>query len=341
MKVTGPSVLIIEPVNSVFIDAPIAGHNLRFYMPENLHSSLVCAPVFVGADSVVLAAYIPADIIPPRIVFCRTQNVQKVLATILSATPDASKHTLTGFDLDSSYPAILIDNFAALAQLEGHLIKQRALTAMRQGVRIRDPNTTYIRGELTCGIGVEIEANVIIEGVVVLCDGVTIGANSIVRNATIGKNSTVNPFSLIDTSCVGENSFVGPYGRIRPGSTLGNRVQIGNYVEIKASTIGDDCRINHHSFIGDAEIAEQVTIGAGTITCNHDGMNVNKTIIERGAYVGSGCNLIAPVRVGSDATIGAGSTITRDVPPSKLTLARIPQITIANWCAPRANTEKT
>jgi bifunctional UDP-N-acetylglucosamine pyrophosphorylase/glucosamine-1-phosphate N-acetyltransferase len=133
--------------------------------------------------------------------------------------------------------------------------------------------------------------------------------------------------------------MVGPYGRVRPGTTVGDRVQIGNYVEIKTSRIGSGSRINHHSFIGDAELADDVTIGAGTITCNHDGAGHVRTVIDRGAYVGSGCQLVAPVHIGAGATIGAGSTITDDVPPAKLTLARSRQITIDHWRGARSSRE--
>jgi bifunctional UDP-N-acetylglucosamine pyrophosphorylase/glucosamine-1-phosphate N-acetyltransferase len=130
---------------------------------------------------------------------------------------------------------------------------------------------------------------------------------------------------------------VGPYARVRPGSSIGDHVQIGNYVEIKNSEVGSRSRINHHAFIGDATIGDEVTIGAGTITCNHDGVRINRTVVERGAYIGSGCNLVAPVRIGERATVGAGSTITRDVPGSKLTIARARQTTLDNWRGPRGS----
>jgi bifunctional UDP-N-acetylglucosamine pyrophosphorylase/glucosamine-1-phosphate N-acetyltransferase len=187
---------------------------------------------------------------------------------------------------------------------------------------------------------VEIEVNVILEGRVELGDDVKIGANSLVKNSTIGARTRVNPFSIIEDSKVGCNSFVGPYGRIRPGSSIGDEVQIGNYVEIKSSQIGARSRINHHSFIGDAVVGEQVTIGAGTVTCNHDGVGTNQTIIESGVYIGSGCYLIAPVRIGEGATVGAGSTISRSVPAGKLTLARSPQTTVEDWQGPRGGRTK-
>ena len=238
-------------------------------------------------------------------------------------------------DLDAEVPPIDLAGYAGLAKLESTLVFERAVVAMGQGVRMRDPHTVYIRGELACGKNVQIDVNVVFEGSVVLGDGVTIGANSIVRNARIAERARVNPFSIVEDSDIGAGSFVGPYGRIRPGCSIGADVQVGNYVEIKSSQVGARSRINHHSFIGDAVVGESVTIGAGTITCNHDGARTHQTIIERGAYIGSGCSLIAPVRIGEAATVGAGSTISRDVPAGKLTLARQPQTTVEHWPGPR------
>jgi bifunctional UDP-N-acetylglucosamine pyrophosphorylase/glucosamine-1-phosphate N-acetyltransferase len=206
---------------------------------------------------------------------------------------------------------------------------------MKRGIRIRDPHHVWIRGSLVGGSDVELDVNVIIEGAVVLGDGVKIGANCVLRDTRIGTNTRVNPFSMVEGSSIGGDNIIGPYARIRPGSSTGDGVQVGNYVEIKNSQVGSRTRINHHAFIGDAEIAEDVTVGAGTITCNHDGVRINRTFIERNAYVGSGCNLIAPVRIGQGATVGAGSTITGDVPAAKLTLARSKQTTIDNWRGPR------
>src|SRR3989338_3375165 len=182
---------------------------------------------------------------------------------------------------------------------------------MLKGVYVHDVNNLYIRGDLQCGKGVEIDVNVIIEGNVKLGDGVKIGAHSILRNATIGDNTVVHPFSMVEDAMIGANTFVGPFGRVRPGSTIGDHVQIGNFVEIKNSDIGPRSRINHLAFLGDATLEENVTIGAGCITCNHNGSGAVNTQIKAGAYIGSGCLLVAPLSIGKDATIGAGSTITR------------------------------
>jgi UDP-3-O-[3-hydroxymyristoyl] glucosamine N-acyltransferase len=237
--------------------------------------------------------------------------------------------------LDTTSPdgseTLFIDSVAALADAERQVLRQRAAEALRRGVRLRDPQQIHLRGDLTCGRDVEIDIGVIIQGTVVLGDRVRVGAHSILRDSTVGDDAVIHPFSIVEQSIVGANGFIGPYGRVRPGSAIGDRVQLGNYVEVKNSRIGAGSRINHHSFIGDAELAEQVTIGAGTITCNHDGTTTQKTIIDRGAYIGSGCNLVAPVRIGERATVGAGSTITRDVPAERLTVARARQTTVEHW----------
>ena len=211
---------------------------------------------------------------------------------------------------------------------------------LRQGVRFLDPLHVYIRGDLVCGADVEIDINVIFEGKVTLEDGARIGAHSILNNTQIGRNTTIRPFSMVDGSTIGADAAIGPYARIRPGSTIGDRSSIGNYVAIKSSRIGAGARINHHSFVGDADFAENVTIGAGTITCNHDGAVSTHTVIERGAYIGSGCKLVAPLRIGEAATIGAGSTITENVPAGKLALARSRQTTINDWEGPRTRRDR-
>ena len=226
---------------------------------------------------------------------------------------------------------MLIDGYDDVARLEAAVLQQRAAAAMAGGVWLRDPGRVYIRGSLTCGADVTVDVDVIFEGDVVLGDNVRVDAHCIVRGATIREGTWVKAFSLVEDADVGSGCIIGPYARIRPGSHIGDTCQIGNFVEIKSSTIGTGSRINHHSFIGDAVLADGVTIGAGTITCNHDGVKTNQTVIGRDAYVGSGCKLIAPLVVGDEATIGAGSTITRDVPAGMLTLARSRQVTVPGW----------
>jgi bifunctional UDP-N-acetylglucosamine pyrophosphorylase / glucosamine-1-phosphate N-acetyltransferase len=222
------------------------------------------------------------------------------------------------------------------SQKEREVQLKKAYKLIATGVVVRDPQRLDTRGTLVCGKGVEIDINVIIEGNVMLEDNVIIGPNCILRNCTIGKSTQIYPFSLVEDSVVGDHSFVGPYGRLRPGTKIGDNVQIGNFVEIKNTKIASKCRINHHSFIGDADLAENVTIGAGTITSNHDGIGINRTIIEDGAYIGSGCNLIAPLKINANSTIASGSTITDDVAGDTLTLARSRQVTIKNWKGPKS-----
>ena len=223
-----------------------------------------------------------------------------------------------------------------IAQKEREVQLKKSYKLIAAGVVVRDPQRLDIRGTLVCGKGVEVDINVVFEGDVVLEDGVIIGANCILRNCKIGKDTQINPFSLVEEAIIGEKSFVGPYGRLRPGTRIGNSVQIGNFVEIKNSNIASRCRINHLSFLGDADLAENVTIGAGTITCNHDGIGVNRTTIEEGAYIGSGCNLVAPLKVNANSTIASGSTITEEVAGDTLTIARSRQVKIINWKGPKS-----
>ena len=220
-------------------------------------------------------------------------------------------------------------------QLDKEIALQKVLELIAEGVSVENPEQLHIRGMISCGENVKFDSNVIIEGDVKLEDGVLVGANSILKDCTIGKGTTINPFSLVEGAVIGENCLIGPYGRIRQGVSIEDCVQIGNFVEIKNSNIASKCRINHLSFVGDADLAEQVTIGAGTITCNHDGVGINRTIIEQGAYVGSGCNLVAPLKINTNATIASGSTITKEVSADTLTIARSRQVKIENWKGPK------
>lgn len=227
------------------------------------------------------------------------------------------------------------NKFKSNLQEKKIILRKRAEMAMNQGVNLQDPDRIDIRGELVCGKNVVIDINVIIEGRVQIGDDVIVGANCILVNSTIGSGSTIHPYSMIEDSVIGERSFVGPYGRVRPNSNLGDDVQVGNFVEIKNANIASGCRINHLAFVGDADLEVGVTLGAGTITCNHDGFGINKLRIEKGAYIGSGCNLVAPLTIHKNATVASGSTITEDVPPDKLTIARSKQVTVKNWKGPK------
>lgn len=205
----------------------------------------------------------------------------------------------------------------------------------KKGVIFLNPEKVEIRGEVSCGEGVVIDVNVILEGVVCLGDNVKIATNSIINNSSIKNNTEIKAFTILNNCNIGKNCFIGPYARIRSSVEINDECQIGNFVEIKNSKIGNNCRINHMAFIGDALLEDEVTIGAGTITCNHNGTSINETIILKGAYIGSNVNLVAPLTVFENATVGSGSTVTEDVPANKLTLARTRQISVEGWKKPK------
>jgi bifunctional UDP-N-acetylglucosamine pyrophosphorylase/glucosamine-1-phosphate N-acetyltransferase len=228
-----------------------------------------------------------------------------------------------------------VNSKGELAKLERIHQMSQATKLLDDGVTLADPQRIDIRGELRCGRDVTIDVNCIFEGRVVLADGVRIGANCILRDVTVGANAEIKPFSLIEEAEVGANARVGPYARLRPGTRLEEDVHIGNFVEVKASTIAKGSKANHLAYVGDASVGRDVNIGAGTITCNYDGANKHRTVIEDGVHIGSDVQLIAPVTVGKDATIGAGATIMKDVPPGGLTLTEAKQVTRPSWQRPR------
>ena len=207
---------------------------------------------------------------------------------------------------------------------------QKAKKLRDNGVNILDIEKLEIRGNLECGKDVFIETNVIVEGNVYLGDYVTIRSNTIIIDSSINNHTEIKSNSLIRNSIISENCVIGPYSRLRSGTKIANNSQIGTFVEIKKSTIGSGCKINHMAFIGDAILGDDVIIGAGTITCNHDGNDTQQTIIHSGSYIGSNVNLIAPIVIEENAIIGAGSTITENAPKNKLTLSRSKQVTIGN-----------
>ena len=207
---------------------------------------------------------------------------------------------------------------------------QKAKKLQENGVNILDIEKLEIRGNLECGKDISIETNVIIEGNVYLGDYVTIRSNTIIIDSSINNHTEIKSNSLIRNSIISENCVIGPYSRLRSGTKIANNSQIGTFVEIKKSTIGSGCKINHMAFIGDAILGDDVIIGAGTITCNHDGNDTQQTIIHSGSYIGSNVNLIAPIVIEENAIIGAGSTITENAPKNKLTLSRSKQVTIGN-----------
>jgi bifunctional UDP-N-acetylglucosamine pyrophosphorylase/glucosamine-1-phosphate N-acetyltransferase len=227
-----------------------------------------------------------------------------------------------------------VNSKVQLAELERIYQSEWAQTLLEQGVTLADPSRIDIRGHLSCGGDVEIDIGCIFEGRVELSDGVKVGAHCILKDVEVAAWSAIAPFSLIESAQIGQNCRIGPYARIRPGTRLDNDVHVGNFVEVKNSAIAVGSKANHLSYIGDAIVGKNVNIGAGTITCNYDGANKHQTIIEDDVFVGSDTQLIAPVKVAQGATIGAGSTITKDTPPATLTLSRARQTSIDGWKRP-------
>ncbi|MCX7192453.1 MAG: bifunctional UDP-N-acetylglucosamine diphosphorylase/glucosamine-1-phosphate N-acetyltransferase GlmU [Proteobacteria bacterium] len=227
-----------------------------------------------------------------------------------------------------------INSKSQLAVLERTWQQVEAQRLLSQGVTLADPDRIDVRGALGCGRDVEIDVGCIFEGNVTLGNRVQIGAYCIIRNASIADGTQIAPYSHIDSSDVGENCRIGPYARLRPGSKLHDDVHVGNFVEIKNSEIDKGSKANHLSYIGDTTIGSRVNIGAGTITCNYDGANKFRTIIEDDVFIGSDTQLVAPVTVAKGSTIGAGSTITRNTPEGELTLSRSKQMTISGWSRP-------
>ena len=225
-----------------------------------------------------------------------------------------------------------------LARLERRYQLQRAEALMEAGVRLADPARFDVRGELRCGSDVEIDVNCVFEGRVELGDGVRIGANCVIRNAVIGAGTELQAFTHINGEAlgvtVGKNAQIGPFSRLRPGAQLGDEVHIGNFVEVKNSTLAKGAKANHLAYLGDATVGERVNYGAGSITANYDGANKHRTVIEADVHVGSNCVLVAPVTIGAGATIGGGSTIAKDAPAGQLTVARPKQMSLAGWVRP-------
>ncbi len=224
-----------------------------------------------------------------------------------------------------------------LSLLERFYQRQAAETLLSEGVMIYDPARFDVRGTLTVGQDVEIDINCIFEGQVSLGDGVKIGPNCVIKNTQLGKGTEVKANSSIEDSVVAQNAVIGPYARLRPGTNLADNTKIGNFVETKKALIGKGSKVNHLSYIGDADIGENVNIGAGTITCNYDGVNKYMTQLGDGVFVGSNSSLVAPVKLGKGATVGAGSVITKDVPEQHLAVGRGRQKNVDGWQKPKKN----
>ena len=235
--------------------------------------------------------------------------VKDKIEVVAEITPD--EYSVTG-----------INSKTDLSTIEREFQNRVAQKLLEQGVTLKDASRLDVRGVLNCGRDVEIDVNCVFEGNVILGDFVKIAANCVIKNATILAGTQILPFTHIDDAKIGENSRIGPYARLRPGTTLAAETHVGNFVELKNSQMDIGSKINHLSYVGDTTIGKNVNIGAGTITCNYDGAYKHRTIIEDGVFVGSDTQLVAPVTVGKNATIAAGSTITKDVPAGGLTVCR-------------------
>ncbi|MDI1362622.1 bifunctional UDP-N-acetylglucosamine diphosphorylase/glucosamine-1-phosphate N-acetyltransferase GlmU [Methylotenera sp.] len=236
---------------------------------------------------------------------------------------------------DDEWSVTGINSKTDLSAIERVYQTRIAQKLLQQGVTLRDPARLDVRGLLSCGKDVEIDVNCVFEGNVTLADNVKISANCVIKNATMEAGVQIAPFTHIDDTEIGENSRIGPFARLRPGTTLAADTHIGNFVELKNSQVDVGSKINHLSYVGDTTIGKKVNIGAGTITCNYDGANKFRTVIEDGAFIGSDSQLVAPITIGRNATIAAGSTITRDAPADALTFCRAKeQKTIVGWKRP-------
>ena len=227
-----------------------------------------------------------------------------------------------------------VNDRAQLAQLERLVQARQASALLTAGVTLADPARIDIRGEVVCGQDVFIDVGCVFEGRVELADGARIGPHCVLRDCSVGAGGRVEAFSHLDAAICGAGVRIGPYARLRPGTELADDVHVGNFTEIKNSSIGHASKANHLSYVGDATVGARVNIGAGTITCNYDGANKYRTIIEDDAFIGSDTQLVAPVRVGQGATLGAGTTLTRDAPAQQLTLSRARQATVPGWSRP-------
>ena len=261
------------------------------------------------------------------------QNEYYLTDVIAMAVADGIE--ITTVQPDSSIEVNGINNRMQLAEMERYYQHVQAHNLMACGVSFRDPARFDLRGDIEVGQDVVIDVNVVLEGKVTLGNDVRIGANCMIKNSVIGDEVEILPNTIIEDAEIGVQSKIGPFARIRPEAKLAEQVHVGNFVEIKKSFVDRGSKINHLSYIGDSEIGSNVNIGAGTITCNYDGANKHKTIIGDNVFVGSDTQLVAPVKVGAEATIGAGTTVTEDIEPTDLVLSRVEQISITGWERPK------
>ena len=285
------------------------------------------------ANTGIIAA--PAKLLKKWLAAVKSDNAQgEFYLTDVAAIAAKGKFRVVP-QLAHSEPEVLgVNDKVQLAQVETAYRQQRTQELMLSGVTVIDPARLDIRGTVTAGRDVQLDVNVVLEGNVTIGDRVRIGPNCWIRDSAIGADTQIFANCVLDQAAVGPSCNIGPFARLRPGATLARDVHIGNFVEVKNSKVGEGSKANHLTYIGDSVIGKDVNVGAGTITCNYDGVNKSQTHIEDGAFIGSGSMLVAPVRIGARATIGAGSTITQDAPPDKLTLGRSRQVSIDSWTRP-------
>jgi bifunctional UDP-N-acetylglucosamine pyrophosphorylase/glucosamine-1-phosphate N-acetyltransferase len=236
----------------------------------------------------------------------------------------------------AAWETLGVNSRGQLAELERIYQRKLADALMEQGVALADPSRCDVRGNLACGRDVAIDVNCVFEGKVELGDRVSVGASCVLKDVMVAAGTRIEPFCHLEDADIGADCRIGPYARIRPGTRtrLDAKVHIGNFVEVKASTIGPGSKANHLSYIGDSDVGSNVNVGAGTIVCNYDGANKHRTVIEDDVFIGSDTQLVAPVRVGRGATLGAGTTLTKDAPAGELTLSRAKQVSIPGWQRP-------
>ncbi|MEO7773350.1 MAG: bifunctional UDP-N-acetylglucosamine diphosphorylase/glucosamine-1-phosphate N-acetyltransferase GlmU [Steroidobacteraceae bacterium] len=278
---------------------------------------------------------VPAGLLRKWLAKLRNDNAQgEYYLTDIIALAVRDKVQVMPLIAEEASEVLGINDRAQLAQAEAAYRLQRCRELMSAGATLVDPSRCDVRGVVDVGRDVFIDVNVVFEGRVTLGDRVRIGPNCVLRDIDIGADTQVFANSLLEQSLVGRDCRIGPFARLRPGAKLADEVHIGNFVEVKNSDVGKGSKANHLAYIGDATIGAGVNVGAGTITCNYDGANKHRTVIGDGVFVGSGSMLVAPVTLGAQATIGAGSTITREAPAGRLTLERAQQITVENWSRP-------
>ena len=265
----------------------------------------------------------------------KNKNAQKeYYLTDVVAAAVADKVPVNSAQPADAWETLGVNSKAQLAELERRLQQQTAAELMRAGVTLADPARIDVRGSLRCARDVTIDVNCVFEGEVELGEGVSVGANCVLRDVKIAAGTRIEPFCHLQEADIGERCRIGPYARLRPGTALAEEVHIGNFVEVKASRIAARSKANHLSYVGDSTVGRDVNIGAGTITCNYDGANKHRTVIEDDVHIGSDTQLVAPVTIGAGSTTAAGTTVYRDVPPGGLVLTKAEQIFRPGWKRP-------